>query len=575
MRYTKICYCLFILLSIAGGLAAQNKNAFNISGNIGLSTNFYTSNEPNYGTVTDSAYRRPTRPSYAWNLYGNFIAKTGEFTIPVSFVVNQYDKSNRPANTFIGFSPTYRRVKLHFGDRNIPFSPLTFYGQSFRGVGIEYYPKVFRFAAFYGSLNRAANEDITGGEFRPAKYSRKGYGAKIGIGSPSTFIDFIYFHAKDDSTSATFKKDTIAAQENSVFGTAFKLTVLKKLILSGDVAIVALTPDLSYPEDTTKTEVRKLISKVVNYNVSTIASYAGQSSLIFLSRSFTSNLQYRRVQQDFKSFGTPYMVHDVENISWQNNLTLAKGRLNVSTNLSRQHNNIEKNQFSELKTQVGTFNINAILSQHFSLNGNFSGYNLKQKDGTGVVDESIRLDQAISQYNFGPSYTISKGTKIHLISANVSVSVLKDRNHITSPHTNSNNFSGSANYAVAFVNKPYNASITFLYSKYTQGSAVSYNSYGGTIGTSAQLLKNKNLNLNGNVGYFSNRLNAQTSQKNITYSLNVGYRANKHNFNLFANYVYTPSNLISESINKAINSTVPYAVASKYLAGGLTYNYTF
>jgi hypothetical protein len=88
------------------------------------------------------------------------------------------------------------------GYRNIQFSPVTFDGQSFRGAGLELNPGKLRFAGFYGKLNRKVNEDTTSGQFMVPRFSRIGYGAKIGVGTSANYFDLIYFHAKDDSSSS-------------------------------------------------------------------------------------------------------------------------------------------------------------------------------------------------------------------------------------------------------------------------------------------------------------------------------------------------------------------------------------
>jgi len=545
----------------------QKKNPFTISGGIGASANFYTSNEPLY-----------SQTSYSWNVYGNFTPKINKILLPFSFVINQYGNSNRSPYIQMGISPTYKWAKLHLGYHYIRFSPLIYDGQSFRGVGIELNPKLFRFAAFYGKLNKAVNEDTTSGRFRLPQYSRTGYGVKIGIGNLSRYVDLVYFHAKDDSSSASFVKDTtknyIRAQENAVLGTSFKLTMVKKLILTGDFAISGLIQDQSFDKrglDSSNPGLRKFIRNFLHNNASTLANYAGQSSLSFYNRNFNSNLGYRRVQPNFKSLGTPYMINDIELISWLNNFS---GKINVSTSLSHQHNNLDNTLPVEMRTQVGNFNINTILGQHFNLNFNYSGYNLKQKnnDTLLVKDESL-LNQLISQFSFNPSYNVTKDNKLHYISGNFSLQTLKDKNPTTSPYTNSNNLSSSLNYTLAFVNKPISFSLNYLYSRYKQ-EANSYTSNGVTLGTSSQLLKNKSLNVQGNIGYYFNRFrnSLSSTQKNISYSVNASYYIKHHSFNLFANYVYTPPN---NAITNAINSTFPYAVATKNLYGGVSYNYSF
>ncbi len=233
-----ICLCSVQFVQAQNKKGSIKKNAFTIRGTIGASSNFYTSNESFY-----------TRPSFAWNVNGNFVPKINEVSLPLSFIVNQYDKSNTSPHIQIGISPTYKWAKLHLGHRYLHFSPLTYGGQTFKGVGLELNPKQFRFAAFYGRLNKAFNEDTSAGRFRLPQYSRRGYGFKIGIGNSSRFLDVIYFHAKDDSSSASIvnnnTKNFVRAQENAVLGSSFKLTILKKLILTGDMAISGLINDLS------------------------------------------------------------------------------------------------------------------------------------------------------------------------------------------------------------------------------------------------------------------------------------------------------------------------------------------
>ncbi|MEP6951133.1 MAG: hypothetical protein ABI863_17730, partial [Ginsengibacter sp.] len=481
-------------------------------------------------------------------------------------------------------SPTYKWAILHLGYRYIYFSPLTFGGQTFEGVGLELNPKQFRFAAFYGRLNKAFNEDTVAGRFRLPQYSRKGYGFKIGVGNSSRYIDLIYFHAKDDSSSAanvnTGSKNFIRAQENAVLGSSFRLSLLKKkMIFTGDMAISGLIPDLasnSKSPDSSNKGLKKFINNFLPANMGTLASYAGQSSLSYFSGKYNGSLSYRRIQPNFVSLGTPYLLNDMELITLNNNYSMARGKLNISTNLSQQHNNLDNTLPVELKTLVGNININTILSRSLSVNVNYSGYSLRQKNGNTRIPDSLRLNdtlflkQQISQLNISPSYYITKGNKLHYINANFNLQSLKDKNPSTAARTNSNNLSASAGYTLSLTKKSLSFSLNYLFSRYKQ-EANSYNSNGVTFGTSAQLLKNKNLNMQGNIGYYSNKFSNISTQKNMSYSANIGYNAKHHTFNLFANYVYSPPN--NEIIN-AINKTFPYAVATKNFYGGISYNYS-
>ena len=135
-------FCLHITYGQDLGTIGKQK-PFTITGSIGGATNFYHSNEP-----------VATRPVFSCNLYGNFTPTVYGVALPFSFVINQYSKSYAQPFTQFGLSPTYKWAKLHLGYRSIQFSPVTFDGQSFRGVGLELTPKLFRFGVFYGKLNR-------------------------------------------------------------------------------------------------------------------------------------------------------------------------------------------------------------------------------------------------------------------------------------------------------------------------------------------------------------------------------------------------------------------------------------
>jgi len=572
MSSVKNICCGIICLFYAQFVRAQNYNTnttkkFSIRGQIGASSNFYTSNEAVY-----------TRPAFSWNTNGNFVASVNKVTLPFSFVINQYDKSRSPVHLQFGMSPTYKWTKLHLGYRYINFSPLTYGGQTFKGVGFELNPKQFRFAAFYGRLNKAHDEDTIAGQFRAPQYSRIGYGLKAGVGNSSRFFDLIYFHAKDDSSSANNIKNSIRAQENAVLGSSFKLTILKKMIWTGDMAVSGWIQDLSSNAkslDSSNTNLTDFMNNFLPDNESTLSAYAAQSSLSFFSRKFNGSLGYRRVQPNFKSLGTPYLLNDIELFSVNDNFSIANGKLNVSMNLSHQHNNLDKSLPVELQTQTGNLNINTLLSQRLSVNMNYSGYNLKQKNGDPKIPDSLRvsdtvlLKQRVSQFNITPTYYITKGNMIHFINGNFSLQKLKDKNPTTA--ANSNNISASVNYTVSLVKQAVSLSLNYLYSRYEQETN-SYNSNGITFGTSAQLLKNKNLNINGNVGYYSNKFSNAGDQKNLSYSGNISYHLKRHSFSVFANYVHSqPNNPIMETVNK----TFPYAVATKNLAGGISYSCTF
>ncbi|HCL82743.1 MAG TPA: hypothetical protein DIC22_02155 [Chitinophagaceae bacterium] len=536
---------------------------FTFSGNLGGGVNFYNSNETSY-----------TRDPLTWNLYGNFTPTIYSVSLPVSFIINQYSKSYTTPFSQFGISPTYKWIKLDLGYRNISMSPFTFDGQSFKGAGIELTPGKFRFAAFYGSLNKAISEDTTTGHLAMPQYGRIGYGAKIGYGTASNHFDIIYFHAKDDSSSIKLINQTLVLrpQENTVVGASFRFTLLKKIIWTGDLAGSGTSQDMSaqkVKKDTLTKSLDKFLYNFMDFRNSTTSSLAGQTLVSLMLKNFNTTLGYRRVEPGFQSLGTPYMLNDVEVFQWNAGTNLANGKVNINANLNDQHNDLSKQLESELHTNTGSLNLSAMMGTHASLSIATSAIELKQTDGTAHINDSVRENQVIFNVAVTPSFNFGKSTILQTLSPSVTYSLLDDRNVVTSPTTNSKTLTAVLNYSCMFTQKSYSLNGNVLYNHYEQGINI-YTSYGFNAGTSMQLLKNKTLGLQLSAGYMINQFSQGNANNNITGSFNIHYSVNKkHSFSAYYNIVSTPPS------SSSLQQKLPYSVTTTNVAGGLSYNYTF
>jgi hypothetical protein len=541
----------------------SKQKPFTISGSVGGGLNFYNSNETSY-----------TRDPFTWNLYGNFTPTIYSVALPFSFVVNQYSRSYATPFAQFGISPTYKWIKLHLGYRVIPMSPFTLDGQSFKGIGIELTPKMFRFAAFYGSLNKAISEDTTSGHLAMPQYGRKGYGFKIGVGTDANHFDLIYFHAKDDSGSIKLINQTeiLRPQENSVIGTSMKFTFLHKIIWSTDLAISALTQDQAAQKvnkDTLYKTLDKIFYPFIDFRNTTTTSMAGQSTLTFLLKNFTTTFGYRRVQADFKSLGTPYMLNDVEAFQWNGNLILDSGKINLNANLNSQHNDVSKTLSSELHTTTGTLSMGAALSKHANLSAAASIVELNQSDGVSKISDSVRLDQQIFNISVTPSFNFGDSSTVQTLSPSLNYSMLHDNNPVTSPGTESNTITAVLNYSCAFTQKSLSLNANLLFNQYNQDTN-RYTSYGINAGASTQLLKDKSLGIQLSVGYLWNHYSLVSAKNNITGSFNIHYTViKKHSFSAYFNVVATPP------ASYMLQQKLPYSVSTTNVAGGIAYNYSF
>jgi len=561
-----------IAVFLAASLYAQDiskigkAKPFTISGNVGGGVSFYHSTENLY-----------TQPPFAWNVYANFTPSVYGFSFPFSFVLTQYSTSYTTPFAQFGISPTYKWIKLDLGYRTINMSPLVFGGQSFLGVGLELTPGLFRFAAFYGSLNKAINEDTTSGHLAQPQYGRIGYGVKIGIGTEANHLDLMYFHARDDSGSIRLLNDTavLRPQENSVLGASFKLSFLKhKIIWTGDVAASALTQDLAAAKvsaDTLTNAFDKLASHLIDYRNSTVVSFSGQTLLSFFLKSFNTTLGYRRVAPDYMSLGIPYMLNDVQTFQWNGGLVLDKGKVNLNANVNDQESGISGKEESKLNTLTASFNMGAMLSTHANLSVALSTVNIDQADGTAHISDTVRQDEQVYNISVTPGFIFGSAAALSNLSFTATWSLLQDNNPFTSPTDNSNTLTGLIAYNCAFTKKSWNLNGSVMYNRFAQDTNV-YSSYGFNAGGGAQLLKGKNLGFQLSAGYLLNHYTLSPVSNNITGSVNVHYTLLKHHsFSAYFNVVTTPPT--SNYVN--LQQKVPYAVSTTNIAGGLTYNYSF
>jgi len=539
---------------------------FTISGSIGGGVTFYHSTENQY-----------TQPPFAWNLYANFTPTVYNFSFPFSFVLTQYSSSYTTPFAQFGVSPTYKWIKLDLGYRTINMSPLVFGGQNFLGAGLELNPGKFRFAAFYGSLNKAVSEDTTSGHLAQPQYGRMGYGIKLGVGTDANHFDLLYFHAHDDSGSIKLINDTAAIrpQDNTVLGASFKLSFLHhRIIWTGDLAASALTQDLGASKvnsDTLTNTFDKLASHVIDYRNSTVVSFAGQTLLTILLKSFNTTLGYRRVQPDFQSLGIPYMLNDMQTFQLNAGLILDKGKVNLNGNLNDQQTGVSGKEASKLNTFTGSFNLGAMLSTHANLSMAFSTVDISQANGTAQISDTAREDEQVYTLSVTPSFNFGSASALSSVSLSATWSLLHDNNTFTAPTDESNTLTGMISYSCAFTKQSFSLSASILENRFAQDTNT-YTSIGFNVGGGAQLLKKKNLGFQVMVGYLLNHYTLSPVSNNITGSANVHFSVKKHHsFSAFFNVVTTPPT--SNYIN--LQQKLPYAVSTTNVAGGLSYNYSF
>jgi hypothetical protein len=175
-----------------------------------------SANSTSYSVSGIDARREP----FSWIFTGSVNLSLFGIDVPFSATVSEQQRAFRQPFNQIGVSPSYKWMKLHAGYRSMYFSRYTLAGATFLGSGIELNPGFLRFSCMYGRFQKAVEEDTTAAFPIIPAYERKGFGAKVGFGSNKSYLDFIFFKAKDDSSSLSTVPSTVDVlpSENLVLG---------------------------------------------------------------------------------------------------------------------------------------------------------------------------------------------------------------------------------------------------------------------------------------------------------------------------------------------------------------------
>jgi hypothetical protein len=225
-------------------------------------------------------------------------------------------------------------------------------------------------------------------------------------------------------------------------------------------------------------------------------------------------ISYRKVQPDFKLSGDPYPFNNGQTISFINAFSLAKGEININTNITQHSND-------------------------------------KNIEWAGELNVQTRKDNKT-------------------ISGNLNIFRGYDKNPLTRPANQNKNLSASLTYNWLITGKSINFSLMVSYNRFVQ-SGSSASSIGAILGVEAQLLKNKKMSLNGTIGYDYNNNHPGDSKGNITLSCKAGYKLD-HNcaFSFFVNYMVTPVDRRYNSIDN-----FAYKTTTNTLTAGISYTSSF
>ncbi len=447
----------------SGNLNAQQleqigqKDPFSIHGNISANVIGYHASG-----IEDRA-----RP-FALALSAN--ATISSYGIEIPFYFRFSDKRvdyAQPFNQF-GLSPSYKWVTTHLGYRNISFSDYTLAGHTFLGAGVELNPGKLRFGAVYGRFRKSTN-NFENAIDTTRNLSRRGYALKLGVGSEKTFIDFIFLKIADDSTSAIRQPGDVytPAEANMVTGVNTRISFSKKLWFEAEIAGSLYTTDVAAFGFDGMEDNKWLsrLNKVTPVNQSSEVLTAVKSSLNYKTRTFSTRLEYRRIDPNYRSMGAYFFNNDLENLLVAPAFTLFKRKLNIRGSVGIQRNNLRNTRKATSIRTISSVNVSYNPVPVFGIDLNYNNYSSNQRAGRLPLIDSLRFYQATTNLGIMPRLMIVNEKYSHVVLLLFNKMKLNDKNSNTQLITENDATIANLNYNLGFTSSAITLSFGVTYNQ--------------------------------------------------------------------------------------------------------------
>jgi hypothetical protein len=540
-------------LSFPGYISAQdieqigNKDPVHVSGSISGTTTFYNTDGPNQ------------RDPFYWLLSGNLTVDVYGVSIPISATFTQQNRSfTQPFNQY-GLSPHYKAVTLHLGYRSMNFSDFTLGGNVFLGGGFEVAPanSKVQVAGMYGQLvkpvapGRLVDGLITG---VPA-YRRMGYAGKVSLGKQGNTVDFILFRAKDDVNS--INADTIpelAPAENLVLGFKAAQKLAERVKLDFQYAFSAYTKDtrMGTPEDYNYSYLDNL-GELFSPNGTTQYNGAILGNVSYTARLYQLKLAYRRIDPEFKTMGSVFLVNDIEDITGNASWRMFKSKVNVSASAGIQNNNLNADKISRMTRGIFSANVSYVPTQNLNLSANFANFSSSTRFSETLFLDSLNYIQVTRNAGLNVNYSMGDEQLRHMIFAMGNYQDVND-----SQDNASTLYIINGGYQITFVPQDLALNGSLNFTNNTIIGLIS-NSVGPSLSASKSIM-NRKLRLNLSATYLRSAADGELNGKFSNARFNTNYRHGKHhNFRTIFTYLNRKTYGAKESNIHEIRAEFSYA----------------
>jgi hypothetical protein len=485
---------------------------------------------------------------FTWLLEGSPVLSLYGIQIPFNITISEQQRDFRqPFNQF-GLSPQYKSIVAHLGYRNMMFSRYSLNGHTFLGAGFELKSGQFRTSdgadgppirlqAMYGRLQRAVEEDTSRFDIEPA-YHRLGYAAKIGIGDHRDHFDLNLMYAQDDSNSLRTVplRYNVLPAENLVFGINTRLEIIEELALEAEGAASLFTRDIRSPR-LDESDIPQAAHNIFDIRESTSLTTAMQAALAFRIPTFQARLQFERIEPDYKSLGTYYILSDIERWTFAPTLLLLQNKLRLSASVGLEHDNLLNNRQRTTNRLIGSGGVGYSPSQKFGVDLNFTNYSTDQKVALTRAELLDTLPNGQPRLSSNVARSVSIAPRLTFLDEGLNQIVTfvaayqeyQDRTQGIAGLANSQALTGSINYIRSYAQLGRTIGASLIFSAAEAGIATT-RVLGGSVNGSMSMLEERALVISASLGATSSSVSTLNSSiLSFTQTLNGSYKLTDKN----------------------------------------------
>jgi len=373
-------------------------------------------------------------------------------------------------------------------------------------------------------------------------FSRMAWGAKVGFGKESNFVDFIFFRGYDDVKSITNENGSLnlKPEENVVLGINIFQRFFKHITFGLNGAASIYTYDTNVDIVDLEIPFIDMINKIIPVRSTTQIQWAAETNFNISYPNFSMLTSYKRAQPYFRSMGINSFMTDLNLFSVQPSWSILKQKIRFTNMFQFQSDNLNKYKQLTTKRLLLNSSVSYQVSNNFGLDFNYNGNSISQLKANTQTADSIQSSQKSNSLTISPRYIFSTDVLSDIVSLVASVSNMKNNqlngisNDIKNTYATLNNtfilFKGGWNINTGL---NYNNAVT---------SQNALQSFGFIAGLSKSLFENSFTLSNNNTVLF-NTLDGVSNGTTVSVDLNGIYNFLKRNtISVGFNYLFSPAN---------------------------------